>query len=219
MTPARRRRPWWIRAGAACGLVGLTAALAGCTRTPIRTGHVDALDVDYAGGALTLDVRNHNVSPIADDVDPATLELHAVAASRTAVPAGSQWAFLGPAGSPVWILPQVQRTGVLWPGWDTNDVPAGVLQNDRVDLRLVGVSGPGHFAVYTVDSFGRPTVRYNSADGLPDTLTLSRAVHGHANWAFRAAGTYTLTFEATATTTDGAARSSGQVAHQVVVGS
>jgi surface-anchored protein len=216
MTP-RARQLRWNRLGAVAGVVALTAALAGCTRTPITTGHIDALDVDYDGTNLTLDVRNHNVSPIADDVDPATVELHAVPASRTTVPAGSQWSFLGPAGSPVWVLPQVQRSGVLWPGWDTNDVPAGVLQNNRVTVRLVSVEGPGHFAVYTVDSFGAPTVRYDSADGLPDAMALSRAVHGHANWAFRAAGTYTLTFEAIATTTGGAARSSGRVAYQFVV--
>lgn len=219
MRPGRRRRTGWSRLGAAVGVVALTAALAGCARTPVRTGHIDALDVDYDGASLTLDVRDHAVSPIADDVDPATLELHAVAASRTTVPAGGQWSFLGAAGSPVWILPQVQRSDVLWPGWDTGDVPAGALQGDRVTVRLVEVSGPGHFALYTVDAFGRPTVRYDSADGLPDALVLSRAAHGHANWAFRAAGTYTLTFEATATTAAGAARSSGRVAYRFVVGS
>jgi surface-anchored protein len=215
-TGGRRR----LRASlGALGVVALAAALAGCTRTPLTTGHVDALDVDYDGTNLTLDVRNHNVSPIADDVDPATLELHAVPASRTTVPAGSQWAFLGPAGSPVWILPQIQRSDVLWPGWDTSNVPAGALQGDRVAVRLVSVAGPGQFALYTVSSFGQPTVLLNSGDGLPDTWNLSRGVHGHGNWAFRAAGTYTLTFEVTATTTGGAPKSSGQVAYQFVVGS
>jgi surface-anchored protein len=62
-------------------------------------------------------------------------------------------------------------------------------------------------------------VLLNSADGLPDALNLARGVHAHGNWAFRASGTYTLTFEVAATTTGGAPKSSGPVAYQVVVGS
>lgn len=213
--PAQRRRRLRVGVGAAAGAAALAATLSSCT--PITTGHIDALDVDYDGTNLTLDVRDHNVSPINDDVSPASVELHAVPASRTTVPSGSAYSFLGPPGSPVWILPQTQKAGVLWPGWDTNDVPSGALQNDRVTVRLVGASGPGQFALYTVDSFGTPTVWFNSADGLPDARNISRGVHGHGNWAFRAAGTYTLTFEVTATTTAGAPRTSGPIAYTFVV--
>jgi surface-anchored protein len=216
---ATRGRRLQASIGAVVGAVALAATLSGCTRTPLTTGHIDALDVDYDGTNLTLDVRNHTVSPINDDVDPATLELHAVPASQTTVPADSRYAFLGPAGAPVWILPQTQRTGVLWPGWDTNDVPAGAFQSDRVTVRLASVSGPGQFTLYTVNSLGSPTVLLNSADGLPDAFNVSRGVHAHANWAFGAAGTYTLTFEVTATTTGGATKTSGQIPYQFVVGS
>ena len=214
-TPRHRGRRG-TAAAAAVGAVAVTAALAGCT-TPISTGHIDALDVDYEAGNLTLDVRDHNVSPMADDVDPATLELHVVPAAKTTVPASPAYAFLGPAGSPVWILPQTQRAGVLWPGWDTADVPAGVFQDDRVNVRLVSVTGPAPFAIYTVNSFGTPAVVLNSADGLPDGFVVNRATHAHANWAFRAAGTYTLVFEVTATDTGGAPVSSGPVSYTFVV--
>lgn len=212
--------PGRLRAGlgtVAAG-VALAAALSGCA-TPISNGHIDALDVDYDGTELTLDIRDHNVSPLDDDVDPATVELHAVPESQTTVPANPQFSFLGPAGAPVWILPQTQRTGVLWPGWDTNDVPAGALQNDRVTVRLVGASGPGQFALYTVNSFGTPTVLLNSGDGLPDSFDVPRGTHAHGNWAFRAIGTYTLTFEVTATSAGGSPVGSGQVAYTFVVGS
>lgn len=93
----------------------------------------------------------------------------------------------------------------------------GAFQNDRVDVRLVSVTGPAPFAVYTVNSFGTPTVVVDSADGLPDGFVVNRATHAHANWAFRAAGTYTLVFEVTATTTGGAAVSSGPVSYTFVV--
>lgn len=205
-------------AGVVAAALALAAGLSGCA-TPITAGHIDALDVDYDGTSLTLDIRDHNVSPIDDDVPPGSVELHAVPASQTTVPADSRYAFLGPAGEPVWILPQTQRPDVLWPGWDTSDVPAGVLQNDRVTVRLASVSGPGQFVLYTVNSFGTPTVRLNSGDGLPDSFDVARGVHAHGNWAFRAAGTYTLTFEVTATTTGGDAKTSGQVAYTFVVGS
>lgn len=206
-----------LRAGTGVALaVAIAAALAGCA-TPISTGHIDALDVDYDGSDLTLDIRDHNVSPIDDDVDPATVELHAVPASRTTVPASAAYAFLGPAGSPVWVLPQTQRAGVLWPGWDTSDVPAGVLQDNRVTVRLLSVAGPAPFALYTVNSFGTPTVLLNSADGVPDSFDVNRGAHAHGNWAFRAAGTYTVVFEITATTTGGGAVSSGPETYTFVV--
>jgi surface-anchored protein len=215
-----RTRHWSRRLragiGAVAGAVALAAGLSSCT--PITTGHIDALDIDYDGTNLTLDIRDHNVSPINDDVSPASVELHAVPASQTAVPSNPGFAFLGPPGSPMWVLPQAQKTGVLWPGWDTNDVPVGALQDDRVTVRLVGATGPGQFALYTV-SLGTPTVLLNSADGLPDAHVIRRGTHGHANWAFRAPGRYTLTFEGVATTTAGAPKTSGQVAYTFVVGS
>jgi surface-anchored protein len=37
-------------------------------------------------------------------------------------------------------------------------------------------------------------VLHNSGDGLPDAKPLAAGAHTHANWAFSAAGTYTVTF-------------------------
>ncbi len=59
------------------------------------------------------------------------------------------------------------------------------------------------------DSFGTPTVWYDSGNGLPDTRTFAINTHAHANWAFEAAGSYTVTFEATGTTAAGAAVTTG----------
>ncbi|HCU52014.1 MAG TPA: hypothetical protein DGG94_19815, partial [Micromonosporaceae bacterium] len=49
---------------------------------------------------------------------------------------------------------------------------------------------------------------------LHDHLPIS---HAHANWAFEAAGTYTVTFEVTGVRTDGSAVSSGPIAYTFVV--
>jgi len=84
-------------------------------------------------------------------------------------------------------------------------------------VRLVSVNGPGQFALYTVNSFGTPTALLNSGDGLPDSFTVHRGTHAHGNWAFRAAGTYTVVFEVTTTTAADNAVSSGPEIYTFVV--
>jgi surface-anchored protein len=42
-------------------------------------------------------------------------------------------------------------------------------------------------------------VLYNSGDGLPDAKPLAVGAHTHADWAFNAAGTYTVTFRVSGT--------------------
>lgn len=199
----------------AAGLTLLATGTAQAAVT-ISQGHVDALDIDWTGGALTLDIRDHTVSP-AVDRDPSTVTLDAVSASKKTVPASSAYAFLGSPGSPVWILPQSQATGILWPGFSTEGVPTGVLQNDNVSAKLISVTGPADFSTYTTNAFGSPTVWFDSGNGLPDSRTVTVNSHSHANWAFEAAGTYTLVFEVTATTTSGAAVSTGQKSYTVTV--
>ncbi|HZX03514.1 choice-of-anchor M domain-containing protein [Kribbella sp.] len=184
--------------------------------TTISAGHVDAIDVGWTGSALTLDLLDGTVTP-AVQRDPADVVLNAVSASKTTVPSNSAYAFLGTAGSPVWILPQTQVSGIVWPGFDTEGVPSGVLSGNTLNVKLVSVSGPAAMSVYTTNSFGTPTIWFNSGDGLPDTRALAINTHAHANWAFRAAGTYTAVFEVTATTAGGTAISTGQKTYTFTV--
>jgi surface-anchored protein len=188
-------------AAAALGFAAPAHAL-----TPVSAGHLDVLDVDLVGTSLTLDIRDARTAVVDDDLDPATVELHALPASRTTVPAGATWSFLGSAGSSVWILPQTQNAALLWPGWNTEDTAGAVT------LKLESVSGPGRFVLYTTGAFGAPSVKFNSADGLPDTFAVAGGTHAHGNWAFGAAGTYTLTFRALAS-----GRDSGTRTYTVVV--
>lgn len=208
-----------IRALAAAALAaGLTLLATGTAQAAvtISQGHVDALDIDWTGSVLTLDVRDHTVSPAVDH-DPSTVTLDAVSASRTTVPSSAAYSFLGSPGSPVWILPQSQAAGILWPGFSTEGVPTGVLQNNNVTAKLISVTGPADFSTYTTNAFGSPTVWFDSGNGLPDSRTVTVNSHSHANWAFEAAGTYTLVFEVTATTSAGAAVSTGQKSYTVTV--
>lgn len=184
--------------------------------TTISAGHVDAVDVDWTGSALTLDLRDGTVTPAVDRA-PADVVLNAVAASRTTVPSSSAYAFLGTPGSPVWILPQSQASGIVWPGFSTEGVPSGVLAGNAVTVRLVSVSGPAHVSVYTTSALGTPTVWFDSGNGLPDSRALPVNTHAHANWAFEAAGTYTAVFEVTATTSGGTGITTGQKTYTFTV--
>jgi surface-anchored protein len=182
----------------------------------ISQGHVDAIDVDWTGSALTLDILDGTVTP-AVNRNPADVVLNAVAASKTTVPAGASFAFLGSPGEAVWILPQTQAGGILWPGFGTEGVPSGVVQGNNLTVKLVSVTGPGDFNVYTTNSFGQPTVWFDSGNGLPDTRTLAINTHAHANWAFEAAGTYSAVFEVTATSAGGTALTTGQQTYSFTV--
>ncbi|WP_422771321.1 choice-of-anchor M domain-containing protein [Plantactinospora sp. WMMC1484] len=183
-----------------------TAAVLGLTATPaaaatIETGHLDVLDVDYAAGALTLDIRSH--SPANDDLSPVGTTLRLKPTSAITVPSGSAWNCLGAAGSTAYVAPQAENPNLIWPGWNTEDVPAA---QGPVRMELVGVSSVpagGRFAIYTTNSFGTPTFRLNSnsAAGCPISVwpgNIGAGIHAHGNWAFSALGTYTLSFRATA---------------------
>nr|WP_202886588.1 choice-of-anchor M domain-containing protein [Kribbella sandramycini] len=200
-------------AGVAATVLAVTPAFA---LTTISSGHVDAIDVDWTGSALTLDLRDGTVTPAVDRA-PADVVLNAVSASKTTVPSGSAYSFLGAPGDPVWILPQTQATGIVWPGFSTEGVPSGVLSGNTVAVKLVSVSGPDDVAVYTTSSLGTPTIWFDSGNGLPDTRSLPINTHAHANWAFGAAGTYTAVFEVTATTTGGTAITTGQKTYTFTV--
>ncbi|MEV6281991.1 choice-of-anchor M domain-containing protein [Kribbella sp. NPDC051770] len=206
-----------VLAGAAAAvLMTLAPVAAAYAATTISSGHVDAVDVDWTGTALTLDLRDGTVTPNVDR-NPADVVLNAVSASRTSVPSGSAYAFLGTPGSPVWILPQTQAAAIVWPGFNTEGVPSGALQGNSVSVRLVSVTGPADVSVYTTSALGTPTVWFDSGNGLPDSRAIPVNTHAHANWAFEAAGTYKVVFEATGTTSAGATVSTGQQTYTFTV--
>jgi surface-anchored protein len=205
------------RLAAAALAAGLALVTTGTAHaTTLSSGHVDVIDVDWTGSALTLDLRDGTTSP-AVDRDPSTVTLNAVPASRSTVPSGSAYSFLGAPGSTFWVLPQNSVSGVLWPGFDTSGVPSGALLNNSVSVKLVSVAGPADFSVYTTGLGGSVSVWFDSGNGLPDTRTLAINSHAHANWAFEAAGTYTAVFEVTATAAAGGAVTTGQKSYTFTV--
>jgi surface-anchored protein len=180
---------------AVVALLGGTAAPARAAVT-LTSGHVDVIDVDYASGNLTVQVLDGTSGP-GIERNPADVIFRVPAAAKITVPSGSQWGFLGPAGSTVWVLPQSQVAGLLWAGWNAAEVGSGVFAGNALTFELVSVTG-GQFSVY-VTSLGTPTVLFHSRAAGPKTQTVAAGAHTHRSWAFNTAGTYTVTFKVTGT--------------------
>lgn len=212
-----RRPSLWVASGlVVCALAVPSRAMAAEAVT-LSKGHTDAVDVRYENGALTLKVKDDTVSP-AVVRDPADVTFQVLPAAETTVPDLPTFAFLGAPGSRIWMLPQVQDPALLWPGWNTTTLGSGVFAGDKVTISLVGVDGPGDVTLFDTNSLGTPNIKFRSADGLPDRLDVPVHTHAHAGWVFSAPGSYTLTWQAEATRTDGTEVSTGPVPYRFVVG-
>lgn len=171
------------------GLASLLAVNAARAMT-FSSGEAD-ISVRYQNSAWTWSVQDSdfNITPL-----EAAL-FYGVEDSEALVPSHPGFHFLGAAGDPVWILPSPEKPGILFLGIDASATGAGVFANNQLNLTLMGITGPGHFALYSVDAFGSPRLHMSSRDGftLDDTIAVPTASgHVHANWAFSAPGDYTL---------------------------
>ncbi len=218
MKSATSRSSAAVAAGAivAAGLL-LPSPARAADAVVLSKGHADAVDVRYEGGALRLRVHDDTVSPSVSR-DPADVTFQVLPAARTPVPDLPQFGFLGAPGTPVWMLPQVQDPALLWPGWNTTSLGSGVFAGDKVTMSLVGVDGPGDVTLFDTNSLGTPAVKFRSADGLPDAISVPVHTHAHASWAFSKTGTYVLKFQADATLAAGGQLSTGPVEYRFVVG-
>ncbi|HEU5149325.1 MAG TPA: choice-of-anchor M domain-containing protein [Iamia sp.] len=207
-------------------VVAVTATLAlaspgvasAAERVVLDDGHVDALSPRLDDGSLVLEVKDDTGgSPVRRA--PSEVLFHVVPGAEAAVPDDPRYtSLLGPAGTPIWLIPEVQQAGIVWAGWSTEELAAGALAGDQVSFVLREVDGPGDVVVFASSAFGDPLVRFNTRDGLPDTRVEAVGSHVHANWAFLAEGTYTLTFEVTGQMAGGAAVTTGLVDYTFTVG-
>ena len=120
---------------------------------------------------------------------------------RQTVPNDPAFNFLGTTGAPVFVLPQEETEGLLFLGIAGDEIQSGQFANETVRLELVSASGPGSFAIYSVDAFGAPTVYMNTANGVSsaDVFPIAVGSHTHANWSFTQPGEYSLNFKASGT--------------------
>lgn len=174
--------------GAVLALAG--AAPASADPVVLAEGHVDyAARID--GGRLGSFVKDgtRGGEPVWRAVADTVFEVRP--AARVTIP---RTGVLGRAGDTVWLIPQVQRAGVLWAGWNTEELDASVLSGP-LTWTLAAVEGPGRVLLYQTGPFGDADVLFDSADGLPDARSVALGTHAHGNWAFASAGDYRLTFE------------------------
>ncbi|QIQ06607.1 hypothetical protein HA039_01110 [Streptomyces liangshanensis] len=184
--------------GTAADRVGVAAP---GDRTVVGDGHVD-LGPRFDRGRWAVEIRD-------DTADPATwrapddVVLQVGDAARITVPDDRAFAFLGEPGARVWLLPQVQREGVLWPGWNSQDPEVAATVDREVTWQLTGVRGPGDFVLFLNGSFGTPTVLFDGRKPLPQETGIELNSHVHGNWAFTRPGTYLLDVRMTAEDKDG----------------
>lgn len=178
--------------------LGPDAASAAVT---LSQGHVDAVAARLSGGRLRFVVKDDTGSRVRWRT-PSDVVIRVGANARYRLPSGRGLSFIGRPGQTVWLIPQTQKRGVIWAGWNTEQVSSRQLRGP-VGWRLDRVRGPGRVAIYQTGSFGRANVLFTSARRTPQSRTIPLGVHAHGNWAFTARGTYRLTFTLAATTRAG----------------
>ena len=117
--------------------------------------------------------------------------LRVVDRAKVRLPAGM--GSIGPAGQTVWMIPQVQKSGIIWAGWNTEEI-RGSQVSGGIAWQLREVSGPGRVVLFQTGSFGDERILFNSGRGLPQTYSIPPGTHAHGNWAFTRKGTYRLKF-------------------------
>ncbi|RVU23220.1 hypothetical protein EOT10_19585 [Streptomyces antnestii] len=177
-------------------------------------GHID-FAARVIGRRLQIHVKDGTISGRTTWREPSSVVLHVKSAARKTLPSGEDFAFLGKAGDPVWLLDQVQQEGLLWPGWSTDNIAAGAAKGG-VKFSLTAVKGPGAYALYTYDAMSGADVLFNSKDGVPDSFDVAANTHAHGGWAFSKEGTYRLTFKMSGKLADGTAVSDTETVAFVV---
>ena len=172
------------------------------TKRVLHNVHTDAISTFVNGGALELGTKADVDGTLGKRLDPATTVFNVSDASKLTVPAGFE--FVAPAGTDVWLAqetsPPSDANGYtqIWPGFSTESVPVGGVDNDRTTFTLTDIAMPeGASVELWRGSFGG-TTRMWSTDENISTFEIGRT-HMHANWAFTKPGTYTFTVTASAT--------------------
>jgi surface-anchored protein len=180
----------------------VAGALSAQAQVIIANGHVD-IGIGYHDGHLDLHV--HQEEPVEMEYEPDEVLFRIGNEAFSVSPGGSYAGFLGPAGSPIWVVSASEQEGVPFLGFGTEELDAEDWLGN-ISLTLTSVSGPGDFSLWNVNAFGVPNLILSSVEGsgAPNSLSLIPGSHAHFNLGFTAPGTYGLTFEASGThMTDG----------------
>ncbi|MFI5712717.1 TIGR03773 family transporter-associated surface protein [Kribbella sp. NPDC051620] len=167
----------------------------------IADGHVD-LGPRFVHGRWTIQLRDDTGDPVVWR-PLENVVVQATDKAELSVPADPAYSFLGKAGQKVWVIPQVQQPGVVWPGWNTQDPEVAKRVDREVTWSLNGVDGPGTFTLFLNSDFGKPAPVFDSRKPFPQETGIDVNTHVHGNWTFSAPGTYLLDITMRAELTDG----------------
>lgn len=172
------------------------------SQTPavIEAGHVD-LGPRLIGGKLTVSLRDDSAaSPVWRDPNKTVLRVRDGALIQ--VPQGEDYKFLADSKR-VYVLPQTQKTQLVWLGWNTQDPAVTKLIQGGVNMRIEQVKGPGRsWLILQEGTFGKPKVLADSAASAQD-IWVDTNTHVHANWIFSKPGIYLVKVSFKATSVDG----------------
>lgn len=184
------------------GVESDAAAETGRGRTVIGDGHID-MGPRFDHGRWTVQIRDDTgEEAVWRNTEDVVLQVKDRA--EVEVPKDSAFGFLGKPGDHVWLLPQAQQEGVLWPGWNSQEPEVASTVDREVTWQLLDVKGPGDFILFLNGSFGTPTVVFDARKKLPQETGIEVYSHVHGNWAFTRTGTYLLRVRMSAKTKDGA---------------
>jgi putative ABC transporter-associated repeat protein len=173
----------------AAGTVAAVAAPAASARVVLSSGHVDAVSARMVGGRLDAAFKDSTGSRTVWR-DPASVTVRVVPQARTAIPGGS---VLGRRGGTAWLIPQVQRSGIIWAGWNTEEISSRQIRGS-IRWTVRGISGPGRLVVFQTGTFGSADVLFDSARRMPQARSIPLGTHAHGNWAFTKRGTYRVSY-------------------------
>ena len=170
------------------------------TPSVIEAGHVD-LGPRLIGGKLTVSLRDDSAaSPVWRDPNKTVLRVRDGALIQ--VPQGEDYKFLADSKR-VYVLPQTQKTQLVWLGWNTQDPAVTKLIQGGVNMRIEQVKGPGRsWLILQEGTFGKPKVLADSAASAQD-IWVDTNTHVHANWIFSKPGIYLVKVSFKATGVDG----------------
>ena len=166
------------------------------TPVTINNGHVDlrAMEVDGKFSvALGDDSRQHAKESVLRTINSTTLEVTKLAKVKREgnVLADESYDVLAPKGSELYVLPQGQQPGRVWPGFSSEALDR-VKYPEGATMTLTPVSAPegGKWFAYT-ENLGAINRMYASSEKASD-VPLLPGTHMHTAWAFTKPGTYTI---------------------------
>ncbi len=169
----------------------------------ISAGHID-IGPRFVDGEWTLMGRDDTVIPsVWRSLDETALRVSDAAVLE--VPDDPNYAFLGvDPGSPVHVIPQIEKADVVWLGWNTQE-PEVMERIDRgATLTLRNVEGPGELTMFVQSgNLGVPEVLWDSTEQGPQPMFVEVNTHAHANWVFSEPGVYLVELEFAADLVDG----------------